>query len=158
MTLAPHSRIGSFEILSLLGEGGMGSVYRARDPELERDVAIKVLRDDVSLDPSRLERFKREARAASSLNHPNIITIHEIGTEDSRHYLVMEHVRGPTFRELIDGGALEVSEVLRLGTQIADGLAKAHEAGIVHRDLNRRTSCSPKTDSPKSWTSGSPSS
>ncbi len=135
MEFAPHSRIGSFEVVSLLGTGGMGAMYKARDLDLARDVAIKVLREDVFDDPSGLERFKREARAASALNHPNIVTIHEIGVHDGTHYLVMEYVRGSTLRELMKAGLLELDEALRVGAQIADGLAKAHGAGIVHRDL-----------------------
>ena len=135
MEFAPQSRIGSFEVVSLLGVGGMGAVYKARDLDLARDVAIKVLREDVFDDPSGLERFKREARAASALNHPNIVTIHEIGVHDGVHYLVMEYVRGSTLRELMKAGLLELDEVLRMGAQIADGLTKAHDAGIVHRDL-----------------------
>ena len=135
MEFAPHSRIGSFEVVSLLGTGGMGAVYKARDLDLARDVAIKVLREDVFDDPSGLERSKREARAASALNHPNIVTIHEIGVHDGTHYLVMEYVRGSTLRELMKAGLLELDEALRVGAQIADGLAKAHGAGIVHRDL-----------------------
>ena len=115
----------------------MGAVYKARDLDLARDVAIKVLREDVFDDSSGLERFKTssEARAASALNHPNIVTIHEIGVHDGTHYLVMEYVRGSTLRELMKAGLLELDEVLRVGAQIADGLAKAHDAGIVHRDL-----------------------
>ena len=113
----------------------MGAVYKARDLELARDVAIKVLREDVFDDASGLARFKREARAASALNHPNIVTIHEIGVHDGTHYLVMEYIRGSTLRELMKAGLLDLDEVLRMGAQIADGLTKAHNAGIVHRDL-----------------------
>ena len=135
MEFAPQSRIGSFEVVSLLGAGGMGTVYKARDLDLARDVAIKVLREDVFDDSSGLERFKREARTASALNHPNIVTIHEIGVHDGTHYLVMEYVRGSTLRALMKAGLLELDEALRIGAQIAGGLAKAHDAGIVHRDL-----------------------
>ncbi len=135
MEFAPRSRIGSFEVTSLLGTGGMGAVYKARDLDLARDVAIKVLREDLFDDPTVLERFKREARAASALNHPNIVTIHEIGVHDGTHFLVMEYVRGATLRTLMKVGQLELDEALRLGTQIAEGLAKAHDAGIIHRDL-----------------------
>jgi len=135
MELAPLTRIGSFEIVSLLGKGGMGAVYRARDLDLGRDVAIKVLRDDLTSDPSRIERFQREARSASGLNHPNIITIHEIGLHEGVQYLVMEHVAGVTLRDKLDDGPLEVQDLLRVSAQIAEGLAKAHGEGIVHRDL-----------------------
>jgi len=135
MDLSPPQHLGSFEIVSLLGRGGMGAVYLARDLELGRDVAIKVFRPDVFSDPSGLERFKREARSASALNHPNIVTIYEIGNEGDVHYLVMEYVAGPTLRELLASGSVEPVELFRVGTQMADGLKKAHRAGIVHRDL-----------------------
>ena len=135
MNLSPGKRLGSFEIVSLLGEGGMGAVYLARDLELDRDVAIKVFRSDSFSDPSGLERFKREARSASALNHPNIVTIYEIGSENDVHYLVMEYVAGPTLRALLASGAVELVELFRVGAQMADGLEKAHRAGIVHRDL-----------------------
>ena len=133
MERAPHSRLGSFEILSLLGTGGMGAVYRAKDLELGRSVAIKVLKEELFRDPTHLERFKREARAASALNHPNIITIYEIGVENETHFLVMEYVDGSTLRDI--KRALPLDELLQLAAQIADGLAKAHEAGIMYRDL-----------------------
>ena len=133
--LSPQEHLGSFEIVSLLGKGGMGAVYLARDLELGRDVAIKVFRSDVFSDPSGLERFKREARSASALNHPNIVTIYEIGSEDTVHYLVMEYVAGPTLRELLTSGSVEPVELFRVGAQLADGLEKAHRAGIMHRDL-----------------------
>ncbi len=133
MERAPHSRLGSFEILSLLGTGGMGAVYRAKDLELGRSVAIKVLKEELFRDPTHLERFKREARAASALNHPNIITTYEIGVENETHFLVMEYVDGSTLRDI--KRALPLDELLQLAAQIADGLAKAHEAGIMYRDL-----------------------
>lgn len=135
MDLSPQEHLGSFEIVSLLGKGGMGAVYLARDLELGRNVAIKVFRSDVFSDPSGLERFKHEARSASALNHPNIVTIYEIGSMDDVHYLVMEYVTGPTLRELLTSGPVEPAELFRIGTQMADGLGKAHRAGIVHRDL-----------------------
>ena len=135
MDSSPPKHLGSFEIVSLLGKGGMGAVYLARDLELSRDVAIKVFRPDVFSDPSGLERFKREARSASALNHPNIVTIYEIGSEDNVHYLVMEYVAGPTLRELLASGSVEPVELFRVGAQMTDGLEKAHRAGIVHRDL-----------------------
>src|SRR5262249_31581923 len=135
MPLSPGVRLGAHEILSPLGAGGMGEVYRARDIRLSREVAIKVLPVELTSDPSRLKRFEKEARAASALNHPNIVTVYEIGREGSTDYLVMELVAGKTLRELLFGGPLPVKRVLQVGTQIADGLARAHEAGIVHRDL-----------------------
>ena len=120
----------------------MGAVYLARDLELGRDVAIKVFRSDVFSDPSGLERFKREARSASALNHPNIVTIYEIGSEDTVHYLVMEYVAGPTLRELLSSGSVEPVELFRVGAQLADGLEKAHRAGIVQPRTPGRRGCS----------------
>jgi serine/threonine protein kinase/Tol biopolymer transport system component len=127
--------IGPYRNLTPLATGGMGEVYQARDAKLGRDVAIKVLPRDFSSDPQRVRRFKREARAASALNHPNIITIHEIGKIDSVYYIVMELVEGKTLREALRSGPLPTSKMLNLTSQIADGLAKAHAAGITHRDL-----------------------
>src|SRR5713101_1999592 len=113
----------------------MGEVWRARDSRLQREVAIKVLPGELAADSGRLKRFEKEARAASALNHPNIVTIYEIGSADSISYIAMERVEGSTLRELLVGGPLPVKKLLQVATQIADGLAKAHEAGIVHRDL-----------------------
>jgi serine/threonine-protein kinase len=135
MTLQPGIRLGSYEITSLLGSGGMGEVYRAKDHKLGRDVAIKVLREELASDPERLRRFEQEARSASALNHPNIITIHDIGKHKSTPYIAMEYVEGKTLRELLAEGPLTTKKLLQLATQIAEGLAKAHGAGIVHRDL-----------------------
>src|SRR5436309_14887852 len=128
-------QIGPYKILSLLGSGGMGQVYRARDAKLRREVAIKVLPREVSSDPARVRRLEQEARAASALNHPNIITIHEIGQVDSVNYMVMELVEGKTLREVLAAGPLPTKRILQLSVQAADGLAKAHAAGITHRDL-----------------------
>jgi eukaryotic-like serine/threonine-protein kinase len=128
-------QIGSYKVLSLLGSGGMGQVYRARDSKLGREVAIKVLPREFSSEPERVRRFEQEARAASALNHPNIITIHEIGQVESVHYMVMERVEGKTLREVLATGPLPTKRILHLATQVADGLAKAHAAGITHRDL-----------------------
>ncbi len=113
----------------------MGEVWRARDPRLGREVAIKVLPEELSTDDERLRRFEREARAASALNHPNIVTIHEIGEAAGRAFLVMERIEGQTLRELLVEGALSPRRLLPIACQIADGLARAHEGGIVHRDL-----------------------
>ncbi|HEY6146853.1 MAG TPA: serine/threonine-protein kinase, partial [Thermoanaerobaculia bacterium] len=135
MSLPPGTRLGSYEVLSALGAGGMGEVYRARDTRLSREIAIKVLPEEISSDPSRLRRFEKEARAASALNHPNIVTVHEIGREGSVDFLVMELVAGKTLRDLLLSGALPVRKLLPIAAQIGDGLAAAHEAGIVHRDL-----------------------
>src|SRR6266508_2303806 len=135
MSLSPGSKLGPYEILAPLGAGGMGEVYRARDPRLSREVAIKVLPAEVSDDRGRLGRFEKEARAASALNHPNIVTIYEIGSADSISYIAMERVEGKTLRELLFSGPLPVKRLLQIAAQIADGLSRAHEAGIVHRDL-----------------------
>jgi Tol biopolymer transport system component len=135
MSLAPGTRLGPYQIVSPLGAGGMGEVYRANDPRLRRDVAIKVLPSDLSSDPDRLSRFEKEARAASALNHPNIVTIHEIEEAGSVRFLVMELVTGSTLRQLVAAGPVPFRKLLALAAQVADGLARAHEAGIVHRDL-----------------------
>ncbi len=135
MPLTAATRLGPYEILSPLGAGGMGEVYRARDTRLGREVAIKVLPPEVSADRDRLARFEREARTASALNHPNIVTIYEIGSADSISYISIELVQGTTLRDLLAEGPLPIKRLLALSVQIADGLARAHEAGIVHRDL-----------------------
>ena len=133
--LEAGARLGSYEIVASIGAGGMGEVYRAKDLKLGRDVAIKILREDLALDPERLRRFEQEAHAASSLNHPNIVTIHNIGEHEGTRYIAMEYVEGKTLREMLGGEPLPNKKLLQLSTQIADGLAKAHSAGIVHRDL-----------------------
>jgi len=135
MRLPSGEKLGSYEILALLGAGGFGEVYRAKDLKLGREVALKVLRGELSRDPERLRRFEREARAASALNHPNIITVHDVGSVDSTPFMVMELVDGQTLREVLSRGPLAPEELLRIAGQMADGLAKAHGAGIVHRDL-----------------------
>jgi len=135
MQISPGSRLGPYEVSSLLGAGGMGEVYRARDTKLGRDVALKVLPAEVSSDPERRRRFEAEARSASALNHPNIVTVYDIGSSDSTIYVAMEMVEGKTLRELILSEPLPVRKLLEIGVQIAEGLAKAHAAGIVHRDL-----------------------
>jgi Tol biopolymer transport system component len=135
MPLSAGSRLGPYEILAPLGAGGMGEVWRGRDARLERDVAIKVLPADVAGDASRLKRFEREARAASALSHPNIVTIFDIGQTEGVSWIAMERVDGRTLRELLVSGPLPVKRTLAIGAQVADGLARAHEAGIVHRDL-----------------------
>ena len=135
MSLSTGTRLGPYEVLAPLGAGGMGEVYRARDTRLEREVAIKVLPAELGSDAERLRRFEKEARSASALNHPNIVTIYDIGSADGISYIAMERVEGATLRELLAGGALPMKKLLPIATQIAEGLAKAHEAGIVHRDL-----------------------
>src|SRR5271168_1022361 len=135
MTLAPGSKLGCFEIIAPLGAGGMGEVYRAKDPRLDRTVAIKLLPAAFSENRDRLQRFEQEARSASALNHPNIVTIYELGQDGSSHYIVMELVEGRTLRELLNSGLLPMRKTIEIAAQIADGLTKAHEAGIMHRDL-----------------------
>src|SRR5262245_47148688 len=127
--------IGHYQIISLVGKGGMGEVYRARDSRLSRDVAVKILPETFSRDAERLRRFEREARAASALNHPNIITIHEIGEVDDMRYIVTEYIEGETLRQRIAAGKIIISEALDVATQVASALAAAHAAGIVHRDI-----------------------
>jgi eukaryotic-like serine/threonine-protein kinase len=133
--LQPGARLGAYEILSAIGAGGMGEVYRARDTRLERTVAIKVLPADLSSDPDRRERFDREARAISSLNHPHICILHDIGNQDGTSFLVMEYLEGETLASRLSKGPLPVDQVLRYAIEIADALDAAHAAGIVHRDL-----------------------
>jgi len=135
MALPSGSRFGSYEITALLGAGGMGEVYRARDVRLQRDVAIKVLPDAFKNDPRRLSRFEREAQTASNLNHPNILTIFEIGEVDGTQFMAAEFVAGETLGERLKRGSLPVEEAIPLTTQIASGVAAAHDAGVVHRDL-----------------------
>jgi predicted ATPase len=135
MTLPPGTRLGPYEVLSPLGTGGMGEVYFAKDSRLEREVALKILPPEVGSDPDRHRRFEEEARAASALNHPNIITVYDIGASGATSFIAMELVRGKTLRELINDGPLPVRRLIALGSQIAEGLSTAHEAGVVHRDL-----------------------
>ncbi|MGB6402472.1 MAG: protein kinase, partial [Candidatus Sulfotelmatobacter sp.] len=133
--LASGTKLGPYEIIELLGAGGMGEVYRARDARLDRMVAIKILPAAFSADSDRLHRFAQEARSASALNHPNIITIYELGQDGSTHYIAMELVEGKTLRELLVSGLLPIRKTIDIAAQVAEGLAKAHEAGIAHRDL-----------------------
>src|SRR5258705_1586708 len=135
MPLAPGAKLGPYEILTPLGAGGMGEVYRARDTRLERSVAIKVLPAQFSSDPVHKQRFEREAKAVSSLNHPHICVLHDIGHQDGIDYLVMECVEGETLAKRLEKGPLPLEQVLKLGAEIADALDKAHRSGVVHRDL-----------------------
>ena len=135
LALKPGTRFGSYEILAPLGTGGMGEVYRAKDVRLGREVAIKVLSRDLSTDRQRLARFQQEARSASALNHPNIVTIYELGETNCVHYISMEVVKGETLRELLISGPIPVRQTIHIAAQVAEGLAKAHGIGIVHRDL-----------------------
>ena len=135
MSLAPGSRLGPYEIVSSLGAGGMGEVWRARDTRLGRDVAVKVLAAHLSAEPEVRARFEREARAISALNHPHVCVLHDVGRDGDTDYLVMELVEGETLAKRLKRGPLPLADVLRIGTQIADALDRAHRAGIVHRDL-----------------------
>lgn len=135
MALSEGFRLGAYEVLALLGTGGMGEVYRARDSRLGREVALKVLPEELSADAGRLARFEREARSASALNHPHIVTVYEFGRADSLTYLSMELVEGQTLRQLLSTGFSPLKKTLSIACQVADGLARAHVAGIVHRDL-----------------------
>ena len=135
MPLDPGTRLGPYEIVKLLGIGGMGEVYRARDTRLDRIVAIKILPAALSADSDRLHRFEREARSASALNHPNIVTVYELGQHDATRYIAMELIEGKTLRELLVASPLPIRKAIEIAAQAAEGLAKAHEAGIAHRDL-----------------------
>ena len=133
--LPPGTRLGPYEILSLLGEGGMGQVFRARDTRLDRTVAIKMLPASLAADPTRRERFEREARTISRLEHPHICPLYDVGEHDGHAFLVMQLLEGETLAERLERGPLSVTQTLEFGIQIADALAAAHRAGIVHRDL-----------------------
>ncbi|MEQ1910281.1 MAG: serine/threonine-protein kinase, partial [Vicinamibacterales bacterium] len=143
MSLAPGARLGPYEILSAVGSGGMGAVYRAHDARLGRDVAIKVLHADVVADAERLRRFEQEARAVASLNHPNILALHDIGHaqpaagegQESGPYIVSELLEGETLRSRLAAGPLSARKAVEYAVQIARGLAAAHEKQLVHRDL-----------------------
>src|SRR5579863_2965608 len=135
MPLAPGTKLGHYEILSPIGAGSMGEVYRARDTQLDRDVAIKVLPEFVSTDRDRLLRFEREAKSAAALNHPNILAVYQMGTYLGMPYLVSELLEGKTLTETTRRGPLPLRKVIDYGVQIARGLGAAHEKGIVHRDL-----------------------
>src|SRR5512143_3840627 len=135
MTLEAGTRLGPYEIRGLLGAGGMGEVYRAFDPRLGRDVAVKVLPEEVGRDPERLARFDREARAVAALNHPNVLTVHDVGRQDATPYVVMELLEGETLRELASRRTPTQRQVLSLGVQAARGLEAAHARGVLHRDL-----------------------
>jgi Tol biopolymer transport system component len=135
MTLTPGTRLGPYEITAPLGAGGMGEVYRAKDTRLGRDVAIKVLPESFVADASAQQRFEREAKTISGLNHPNICVLYDVGHQDGMEYLVMELVEGETLAKRLERGALPLEQVLKYGAQIAEALDRAHRNGIVHRDL-----------------------
>jgi serine/threonine protein kinase len=133
--LKPGDMLGSFQIVSSLGRGGMGEVYRARDLRLKREVAIKTLPPVFAADRDRLARFEREARVAAAINHPNICTVYEVGSHNGVDFIAMEFVEGKTLGEIIPARGLPLEKVLDCAVQMASGLARAHAAGVVHRDL-----------------------
>ena len=135
MPLQPGTTLGPYEILSPIGAGGMGEVYKARDTRLGRTVAIKVLPEHVAADPDLKQRFEREAKTISSLNHPHICTLYDIGSQDGIDFLVMEYLEGDTLAQRLEQGALPLDQALQVAIEIADALDKAHRQGIVHRDL-----------------------
>jgi serine/threonine protein kinase len=135
MPLTSGTRLGPYEVESPLGAGGMGEVYLARDTRLQRTVAIKILPAHLSLDPDFHARFVEEAKVISSLQHPNICVVHDVGSQDGVDYMVMEHVSGQTLDKIIPPGGLPVNVATRYAIQVANALARAHAAGVVHRDL-----------------------
>src|SRR5215813_7857063 len=135
MTLVPGTKLGRYEIRAKLGAGGMGEVYRAYDPKIAREVAIKVLSAEVVANKERVARFEQEAQAAGALNHPNILAIHDVDTHDDILYVVSELLDGEELRDRLNGGALPLRKVIDYAQQIVSGLSAAHEKGIVHRDL-----------------------
>src|SRR6188472_3269410 len=135
MPLAAGTRLGPYEIVSLLGAGGMGEVYRGKDPRLGRDVAIKVLRAQFSNDSDRVLRFQQEARATATLTHPNILAVYDVGEHDEHPYIVSELLEGETLRDRLTTGPLAVRKAIDFAIEIAHGLSAAHHRGIVHRDL-----------------------
>ncbi len=135
LTVVRGTRLGPYEVTDLLGAGGMGEVYRATDTRLGREVAVKVLPADFAADPERLRRFEREARAVASLNHPHILTVHDVGTHDGTPYVVTELLEGETLREVLARRAPTLKQALSVAVQAAQGLAVAHRNGIVHRDF-----------------------
>src|SRR5258708_32565977 len=135
MSLASGTKLGPYEIQSPLGAGGMGEVYRAKDTRLDRSVAVKILPSHLSDNPDAKQRFDREARAISSLNHPNICTLHDVGHQDGTDYHVMEFLEGETLDDRLAKGPLPVTQILKYGTDICEGLERAHRSGVVHRDL-----------------------
>jgi serine/threonine protein kinase/Tfp pilus assembly protein PilF len=135
VTLSAGTKLGRYEVRSKIGEGGMGEVYLAHDMRLDRKAALKILPAAVASDPGRMNRFVQEAKSASGLNHPNIITIYEIDEADSRHFIAMEFVEGETLRERMEAGPLKLNQAVKVATQTASALAAAHDAGIIHRDI-----------------------
>jgi serine/threonine protein kinase len=155
MALTPGTRLGAYEVVSLLGEGGMGQVYRAHDTKLNRDVALKILPDAFAADGDRLARFQREAQVLASLNHPNIAHIYGFEDSGNTHALVLELVDGPTLADRIAKGSISLAEALPIAKQIADALEAAHEQGIIHRDLKPANIKVRDDGTVKVWTSDS---
>src|SRR5262249_16173227 len=135
MALVSGAKLGPYEIVAPLGAGGMGEVYRARDTRLDRIVAIKILPAHLSSNAEAKHRFEREARAISSLNHPNVCTLHDVGHQDGADFLVMECLEGETLADRLIYGPLPSEQVLKYGIEICEGLEKAHKNGVIHRDL-----------------------
>ena len=135
MPLTPGTKLGPYEIQSPLGAGGMGEVHRARDTRLAREVAIKVLPEAFARDADRLQRFEHEARVLSTINHPNILAIYDVGAEGNTHYLVSELLEGQTLHEKMNAAPLSQRRIIEYAVEMARGLAAAHDQGIVHRDL-----------------------
>src|SRR2546423_12682753 len=135
MSLSAGTKLGRYEIRSKIGEGGMGEVYLAEDTKLDRKIALKILPAAVAAHPDRMKRFVQEAKTASALNHPNIITIYEIDETESGQFIATEFIDGGTLRERMRSAPLTLAEVLDIATQIASALAAAHGAGIIHRDI-----------------------
>src|ERR1039458_10644730 len=135
MTLTNGTKLGPYEIVSPLGAGGMGEVYRAKDTRLDRTVAIKLLPQHLSSNADLKQRFEREAKSISSLNHPRICQLYDVGSQEGVSYLVMEYLEGETLADRLKKGALPLDQVLKIGMEIAEALDKAHRSGIVHRDL-----------------------
>src|SRR4051812_28480568 len=135
MPLSAGTKLGPYEIQSPIGAGGMGEVYRARDTRLDRTVAVKILPAHLSENPQARQRFEREARTISSLNHPHICVLHDVGIEEGTSYLVMEYIEGESLDSRLQKGPLPLKQALECGIQICEALQKAHRAGIVHRDL-----------------------
>ncbi|MGH7484681.1 MAG: serine/threonine-protein kinase, partial [bacterium] len=133
--LQPDQMLGPYRIVSLLGEGGMGAVYRAKDTRLGRDVAVKILTALTLSDQERVQRFEQEARATGMLNHPNLLTIYDVGNEGGTAYIVSELLEGETLRERLERGPLATRRAVDAALQVANGLAAAHEKGVIHRDL-----------------------
>src|SRR5580658_4899258 len=135
MSPAAGTKLGPYEITGAIGAGGMGEVYRARDTRLDRTVAIKVLPAHLAETPEAKQRFEREARAVSALNHPHICALYDVGSQDGTEFLVMEYLEGETLAARLEKGALPLDLALKTGIEIADALEKAHRQGIIHRDL-----------------------